>query len=152
MIIAFLIMAICVVIHTIGLVYLAEALVARRPKLAVMKTTGHASVVLFVFAAIVVLHMIETAVWAGAYLWWELFPDFETAWYFSLTSYTTIGYGDVTLPQKWRVLGGLEGFSGVLLCGLSTAFILIILNAMLMSRISGVDPNAVPGGINEIPR
>ena len=143
MIIAFLIVAICVVIHTIGLVYLAEALVARRPQLQSMKTTAHAAILLFVFAAVITLHMIETAVWAGFYLWWGLFPDFETSWYFSLTSYTTIGYGDVTLPQKWRVLGGIEGFSGVLLCGVSTAFILIILNAMLVTRIPGVDPAAV---------
>jgi voltage-gated potassium channel len=149
MIIAFVIVAVCVVIHTIGLVYLAEALVARRAKLMAMKTTGHVAIVLLVFAAVVMLHMIETAIWAGLYLWWDLFADFETSWYFSLTSYTTIGYGDVTLPQKWRVLGGIEGFSGVLLCGLSTAFILIVLNTMLMSRLPAMDPNAVSGGFNE---
>lgn len=149
-IIAFAIVSICVVIHIIGLVYLAEALVARRPWLAAMKTTGHAGVVLAVFAAIVALHMFETAIWAGFYLWWNLFPDFETSWYFSLTSYTTIGYGDVTLPQTWRLLGGIEGFSGVLLCGLSTAFILIVLNAMLTNRIPGVDAGAVPGGTNDV--
>ncbi|HKP68830.1 MAG TPA: potassium channel family protein [Pyrinomonadaceae bacterium] len=152
LLIAFVIVSICVVIHILGLTYLAEALVARRPKLVTMKTTGHACIVLVVFAAIVTLHMIETAIWAGFYLWWNLFPDFETSWYFSLTSYTTIGYGDVTLPEGWRVLGGIEGFSGVLLCGLSTAFILIILNAMLTNRIQTFDPGAVPGGINEIPR
>src|SRR4030095_14309390 len=148
MIIAFVIVAMCVVIHTIGLVYLAEGLVARRPKLLAMKTTGHAGAVLFVFAAVVTLHMIETAVWAGFYQWWELFPDFETSWYFSLTSYTTIGYGDITLPQNWRLLGGIEGFSGVLLCGLSTAFILIVLNAMLINRIPGVNLGAGAGGIH----
>ena len=151
MIIAFVIVATCVVIHTVGLVYLAEALVARRAKLLAMKTIGHVGVILFVFAAVVTLHMVETAIWAGFYLWWDLFADFETSWYFSLTSYTTIGYGDVTLPQKWRVLGGIEGFSGVLLCGLSTAFILIILNATLMSRLPNMDPNAVSGGLNESP-
>ena len=146
-IIAFLIVAICVVIHTVGLVLLAEALVARRPKLQALKTIGHATVLIFVFAAVMTLHMVETAVWAGFYRWWDLFQDFETAWYFSLTSYTTIGYGDVTLPEKWRVLGGVEGFAGVLLCGLSTAFILVVLNAMLTSRMPGVDPAAAPGGI-----
>lgn len=146
LIIAFAIVSICVVIHILGLTYLAEALVKQRPKLASMKTTGHAVVILLVFAAIVVLHMLETAIWAGFYSAWSLFPDFETSWYFSLTSYTTIGYGDVTLPEKWRLLGGIEGFSGVLLCGLSTAFILIILNAMLTSRIEGTDLPTVPGG------
>lgn len=149
LVIAFVIVAICVVIHTIGLVYIAERLVERRARLGAMKTTGHVAVALLVFAAVVTLHMIETAIWAVFYFWWELFPDFETAWYFSLTSYTTIGYGDVTLPQKWRLLGGIEGFSGVLLCGVSTAFILVVLNAMLTSRVSGVNSAAVSGGINE---
>ena len=147
LIIAFVIVAICVIIHTFGLVYLSEWLVARRERLLAMNTAGHGGVVLLVFAAVVTLHMIETAVWAIFYLWWGLFADFETSWYFSLTSYTTIGYGDVTLPQNWRLLGGIEGFSGVLLCGLSTAFILIVLNAMLMSRIPDVSPGAVSGGI-----
>jgi voltage-gated potassium channel len=152
LIIAFVIVSICVVTHVLGLTYLAEGLVKRRPKLASMKTTGHAFVILLVFAAIVILHMLETALWAAFYLWWNLFPDFETSWYFSLTSYTTIGYGDVTLPERWRALGGIEGFSGVLLCGLSTAFILVILNPVLTNRIEGSDPTTVPGGINETNR
>ena len=64
-----------------------------------------------------------------------LFSDYETAFYFSLGSYTTIGYGDVLLPQRWRLLGGLEGISGVLLCGLSTAFIFAIVNGLFQIRI-----------------
>jgi Ion channel len=91
---------------------------------------------LIVFAAVITLHMLETAIWAGFYLWWDLFHDFETSWYFSLTSYTTIGFGDVTLPERWRMLGGVEGFSGVLLCGVSTAFIFVILNALVSTRVS----------------
>ena len=62
------------------------------------------------------------------------FKDFETSWYFSLGSYTTIGYGDVVLPAKWRLFGGIEGISGVLLCGLSGAFLFAIINHMFQSR------------------
>ena len=58
LIIAFLIVGICVVIHTVGLVFLAEALVARRKWLAGMGTVGHAGILLFVFAVMVTLHMI----------------------------------------------------------------------------------------------
>jgi hypothetical protein len=52
-----------------------------------------------------------------------------------MVSYTTIGYGDVILPQNWRLLGAIEGVSGVLLCGVSTAFIFAVLNAMIKIRI-----------------
>ena len=149
MVIAFVIVSICVVIHTTGLVYLAEALVSRRERLRKLGAVGHVAILLFVFAAVIALHLLETLIWAGFYQWWELFHDFETSWYFSLTSYTTIGYGDVTLPQKWRVLGGIEGFSGVLLCGISTAFIFIVLNSMLVTRLPDMETGMNSGGAKQ---
>jgi hypothetical protein len=56
--------------------------------------------------------MIEIAIWAAFYFGNSLFSDFETALYFSTTSYTTIGFGDVVLPRAWRMLGGIEGVTG----------------------------------------
>jgi hypothetical protein len=79
--------------------------------------------------------LVETGIWAVFYLRRELFVDFETSLYFSLVSYTTIGYGDVVLPQNWRLLGGIEGLSGVLLCGLSTAFLFSYVNGLLQIRV-----------------
>jgi hypothetical protein len=86
------------------------------------------------FAVVVVLHLFETAIWATFYQVWQLFSNFETSLYFSVTSYTTIGFGDVVLPDRWRLLGGIEGFSGILLSGLSTAFLFVIVSALLQSR------------------
>ena len=136
LLLSFLIVGVCVVIHTAGLVLLAQRILDRRAALERMGSWGHGGVMFVVFAAVITLHMTETAIWAGFYQWWGLFADFETSWYFSLTSYTTIGFGDVTLPQRWRMLGGVEGISGVLLCGVSTAFIFVILNAMVSSRVT----------------
>jgi voltage-gated potassium channel Kch len=96
----------------------------------------HLSMLMFIlFSGIMLLHVGETTIWAAFYHRRELFPDFETSLYFSLVSYTTIGYGDVLLPQRWRLLGALEGVSGVLLCGISTAFIFAVMNAMFKARI-----------------
>jgi hypothetical protein len=131
------IVAICVVIHTAGLVALVEWLLSRRARLEGKSGMAHYTLLLiWVFAVIILLHLMETAVWAACYQWWSLFPDYETSFYFSLGSYTTIGYGDVVLPQKWRLLGGIEGVSGVLLCGLSTAFIFAIVNALFQIRMN----------------
>ena len=91
----------------------------------------HTILLIMVFSGIMFLHIIETNLWAGFYYGRGLFNDFETSLYFSLTSYTTIGYGDVLLPQRWRLLGAIEGISGVLLCGISTAFIFAVISAML---------------------
>ena len=136
LLVSVLIVGVCVVIHTAGLVVLAQRILDHRSALERLGSWGHGVVIFFVFAAVITLHMTETAIWAGFYQWWGLFPDFETSWYFSLTSYTTIGFGDVTLPQRWRMLGGVEGISGVLLCGVSTAFIFVILNAMVSTRVA----------------
>jgi len=94
----------------------------------------HAILLILVFAGIMFLHIVETNLWAGFYYTRGLFNDFETSLYFSLTSYTTIGYGDVLLPQRWRLLGAIEGISGVLLCGISTAFVFAVMSAMLQMQ------------------
>jgi hypothetical protein len=63
-------------------------------------------------------------IWAYAALYYALgaLPDFETALYFSTSTYTTIGYGDVLLPRSWRLVGAIEGANGIILLGWSTAF------------------------------
>ena len=94
---------------------------------------------LVVFAVLITLHLGETCVWAAFYLWRALFADYETSLYFSLQSYTTIGYGDVALPPAWRLLGGIEGITGVLLCGLSTAFLFTVLTAIFHIRLEYYD-------------
>ena len=133
---AFGVVAVCVVIHTAGLLSAAEwlfdnrARFERRPDMTLFSLC-----LILVFSGIMLLHLAETAIWAVVYRWWGLFPDFETSLYFSMGSYTTIGYGDVVLPEKWRLLGAVEGISGVLLCGLSTAFIFVILNGLVQIRM-----------------
>ena len=136
LIIAFGIVVGCVVIHTVGMVILAERVFrwgqAIEPDFGIVRYT---LLLIVVFAIIILLHVGETSVWAAFYYWRKLFEDYETSLYFSLGSYTTIGYGDVVLPQRWRLLGGIEGVSGVLLCGLSTAFIFAIVNALFQIRM-----------------
>jgi hypothetical protein len=72
--------------------------------------------------ALIVIHGIGIALWAAAYLLLGVFPDTESAFYFSGVTYTTVGYGDLVLPPHWRMLGPLEGMTGILMCGLSGAF------------------------------
>jgi len=131
---AFVIVAVCVVIHTAGLLGLFEWLLGRRASLGRQTGRTHYTLLIVSVLAITLLHLAETAVWAASYRWWGLFSDFETALYFSLGSYTTIGYGDIVLPQRWRLLGGLEGISGVLLCGLSTAFLFAVVSELFQTR------------------
>jgi hypothetical protein len=51
---------------------------------------------------------------------------FEEAIYFSFVTFTTLGYGDITLPEIWRILSGFEALNGVLLIGWSTAMLFAV--------------------------
>jgi len=134
--IAFSIVAVCLVLHVASIVFIADWMLDQRDKRRDrMGTVGYMVLLIAAFSAIIILHMIEIAIWAAFYFGNSLFSDFETALYFSTTSYTTIGFGDVVLPRAWRMLGGIEGVTGVLLCGLSTAFVFAIVNAMFQMRL-----------------
>ena len=77
-------------------------------------------------AAMIVLHFLEIILWAGFYRW-RCLPTWESSFYFSATSYSTVGYGDVVLPQLWRVLGPVESVTGVLMSGISVSTLFAIL-------------------------
>ena len=135
LLIAFAIVGICVVIHVGGIATFAQYLLDRFPLESLTTIVRQGLVLVLVFAVVITLHLIETAIWASFYYWRSLFESYETALYFSLGTYSTIGYGDVVLPDRWRLLGGIEGISGVLLCGLSGAFIFAVVNALFQTRM-----------------
>jgi hypothetical protein len=80
--------------------------------------------------ALLLLHLAEAIVWALFYLLIGTLPDLETAAYFSLTSYTTVGYGDVVLPEAWRLLGPIEAAVGVLMLGWSTGILVVVIGVI----------------------
>jgi hypothetical protein len=140
---AFALIGICVLIHTTGIVRLALLLVKRRDSMVRRFGTTHNSMILIgVFCGLLLLHLAESCIWGAFYSWRGLFANYETSLYFSLGTYTTLGYGDVLLPQRWRLLGSLEGITGVLLCGLSTAFLFSVVNALFQFRVQrmGLEP------------
>jgi hypothetical protein len=81
---------------------------------------------------LLLVHLAEAIVWALFFLLGGLLPDLETAVYFSLTSYTTVGYGDLVLKDEWRLLGPIEAAVGILMLGWSTGLLVA-----LITRIYG---------------
>jgi hypothetical protein len=119
-------MALCVIIHAGGV---AWALRKLRRFFAGGQPFWH-STWLFILVAVwmVLLHLVEISVWAGFYLWSGAMPDLQSALYFSAVTYTTTGYGDLVLPEGWRLTGGVEALTGILMCGWSTGFFFAIVN------------------------
>lgn len=76
------------------------------------------------------LHAVEIWSYAALYSLLGALPNFESALYFSTSTYATIGYGDVVLAPGWRVLGAIEGANGVILLGWSTAFFVAIVSRL----------------------
>lgn len=59
-----------------------------------------------------------------------IFADFEASLYFSMISFTTLGFGDVILPDNWRLLSGFIATDGFILFGLNTAFLFEVLRRL----------------------
>ena len=62
-------------------------------------------------------------IWAALFIMVGAFDALEPSLYFAAVSFTTLGFGDILLPQEWRLLGGICAANGLLLFGLSTAFL-----------------------------
>lgn len=62
--------------------------------------------------------------WAAAFRVLSIFPTWEIAVYFALESFTTLGFGDVLAPPRWRILAGMAAANGLLNFGLTTAVLM----------------------------
>ena len=92
-----------------------------------MSFSRSVGVLIAIAAWAILLHLLEIAVWALFYALEHGMPDLPTALYFSAVTYTTTGYGDLVLPPEWRLVGGVEALTGILMCGLSTGFFFAVL-------------------------
>ncbi len=125
---AFALMALCVVIHALGVTTALRWVGAGSgPPVGFLRWTWR-----FVRHAgwMILAHMLEITVWAWFYAWKQAMPDLQSAVYFSAATYTTVGYGDLVLPVEWRLVGGVEALTGILMCGWSTGFFFAIVSRM----------------------
>jgi len=79
---------------------------------------------------LVCLHALEILLWASFYRL-RCFETWEAAFYFSAACYSTVGAGDVFLEQWWRTMGPVESVTGVLMCGLSAAFLFALVTRLI---------------------
>lgn len=146
--VAAVIVFVCLLLHVAGMMVMAEWLFNRREYLEQGDRRRFSFYLIVLFSGVMVLHVSETALWALFYYSNSLFENFETSLYFSLGSYTTIGYGDVVLPKRWRLAGAIEGISGVLLCGISTGFMFAAINRMFQIRFSLMQAKLATENVN----
>lgn len=123
LIIGTLVILLTVVIHTFGLIWVTRGMNWLTDKLRTKGRRSHLlamnSVVLGVFAVLTV----QVWLWTLVYVALGAFSDMDEALYFSTSTFSTLGLGDVVIVPEWRILAALQSVNGFLLIGWSTAYL-----------------------------
>jgi hypothetical protein len=86
------------------------------------------NIISIVLLMLFVGHLLQIAIWAVLFMFLGEFSDFETAFYHSTVNFASLGYGDIVMSEKWRLLGALEASNGVLLFGLSAGTLFSVMS------------------------
>jgi hypothetical protein len=125
--------ALTIAIHAMGVVMMALAMIRVRVRV------GSARIGLLFLIPIVigvigvvglllaVLHVVEATIWAAAYVWLGALDSLTNAMLYSFDSLTTRGASGLTIEPNWRMMGALEAANGMLLFGISTAYMFAVM-------------------------
>jgi hypothetical protein len=127
-----LMLAICVAIQCVVVSVLLRVLLLLETKRLIRPTLGGTTGVLTTVLLILVAgNLGQIALWATCFRVSGEFQDFATAFYHSVVNFTTLGYGDIVMSEKGRLLGALEAGNGILMVGLTTSVLFVILNVQM---------------------
>ena len=116
--------ALTVTIHTLGLLLWLRHMSNRMKNTDLKHVRRTFSLLGRTVTLVMLLHLFEAIIWALLYM---RLPDqaglknFDDAIYFSMITFTTLGYGDITLSEKWQILAGMQAMVGIVVFGFSTA-------------------------------
>ncbi|HTA38681.1 MAG TPA: hypothetical protein VK760_06375 [Candidatus Acidoferrales bacterium] len=128
-----LLFAVTIAIHAVGVVLIARGLVAYRKRRPYnggdFLDTVPESIGIIVIVALILsmLHAIESTIWAVVYVYLGAFHSIADATLYSVDSMTTRGSTGLDMEQKWRMMGATESGNGMLLFGISTAFLFAVM-------------------------
>ncbi|MEO0463402.1 MAG: ion channel [Pseudomonadota bacterium] len=91
---------------------------------------AHTFVITVVTSSLALVLIFVMALWATLFVMLGIFQDFEVSLYIAMISATTLGYGDVTMPDEWRLLAGFIATDGFILFGLDTAFLFEVMRRL----------------------
>lgn len=117
-----------VLIHFWGLTALAQTMHLSRHRLRPHESHARlAALILLTVFGIFALHTVEIWLYAALYLGLGEMRSLEEALYFATVTFASLGYGDIVLSPRWRVLSAIEAANGVILFAWSTAFLLAVM-------------------------
>ena len=145
-----LIIGFTVVIQAIGTNYWLKLFISAQKRLSTDEFKKRTVRILILTSSFLIsLHLVQASIWALLYLLLPgvtEFQTFEKAVYFSLVTFTTLGYGEITIESGNRILAGLEAVNGIILIGWSTAFMFFVYQEIL--KVAEQMPGSGKEGVN----
>jgi hypothetical protein len=138
-------------VQIVPIVFLIRIATSRHPRRLTRPSYGANFILLQLVAALVLLtHLVNIGLWAVLFWLCGEFAGFEAAYYHSAVNYSSLGYGDIVMSSRWRLLGPLETIDGIVMFGISTALIFALLMRLIEQRIKAKEPemadrNQLPG-------
>jgi voltage-gated potassium channel len=127
-------MALTIGIHAIGSVlWLKVVAIRHKRRIKTDHTWPLFRAVITTGVVLLLLHFIEMILWAFFYLFMPQgagLKNLPDAIYFSMVTFTTLGYGDITLNMGFRQLSGMEGMVGIVVFGLTTAILFSVVQQL----------------------
>lgn len=119
-----------------------------RYKASPLRNTGLLSVVMLI---VTIGSLLQVMIWALLFMALGEFDEPEAAMYYSMVNFSTLGYGDIVMSERWRMLGPLEAMNGILMFGVSTAVMTAAVNYVVrQNRLKALPHGALHDG-GEIP-
>jgi hypothetical protein len=98
---------------------------------------GHNIVLLAAVMMILTIgSLLQVAIWGALFMALGEFDELEDALYYSAVNFSTLGYGDIVMSERWRLLGPLEAMNGILMFGVSTALMTATVNYVIRHAVA----------------
>ena len=132
------IIAVTIMIHAAGMVLVLQSLPKFDKKSEYQKQRWQMHIV-WVGGTILLMFIVsilEVLLWAFTFLALHAIDGIEEAFYFSMVTFTTLGYGDVLLDEGWRILGSFEAANGIIMFGWTTAIVIAVVQRVYYRDIN----------------
>jgi len=134
MAIAALLMVVTTAIHASGMLLVVRVVLEKDAQSRYRKKQMHLFSVAGVVLLMFLVSVIEVLVWSATYLWLGALEGIEKATYFSMVTFTTLGYGEIVLEEQWRLLASFEAANGIIMFGWTTAIVLATVQRIYFNR------------------
>ena len=125
--VGFILVLLSIAVHSSATMLTYQMIFSVRPSRSRLHRLISVDLIVIVILAATIL---EGVIWAVSYQWIGAFETFEQSLYFSLVTYTTLGYGDLVLQDTHRLMGAIEAANGVIMLGWSTAIVVFAIQKL----------------------